>query len=156
MEFDALALLYTIGCCLTSMIIAGKSANKENKEWFENLKHPKNAFMLKYMNIIGFGFYLLFGYVLYQLIVSIDIVSIVLAVVIIQLMGLSPFLLYKTKKLKLFFFAMLVFPVLVPALVFFLIQANLALAIIVMVYFLYLVYDMSYFYRLMKLNQHEE
>ena len=153
MEFDVLALLYTMGCCLTSMIIAGKSASKENKEWFENLKHPKNAFILKYMSIIGFGFYLLFGYVLYQLIVCIDIVSIVLSVVIIQLMGLSPFLLYKTKKLKLFFLAMLVFPVLVPIFIFFLIQASLTLATIVIAYFVYLVYDMSYFYRLMKLNQ---
>jgi tryptophan-rich sensory protein len=154
MDFNVLAFLYTMGCCLVSIIIAGKSASKKNnKEWFENLNHPDNSFMLKYMNIIGIGFYLLFGYVLYQLFVNTDIVPIIIAVVIIQLMGLCPFLLYKTKKLKLFFFANLVFLILVPLLIFFLLQTNLILAILVIVYFVWFVYDLSYWYRLMKLNK---
>ena len=143
-----------MGCCLISIIIAGKSAsNKENKEWFESLKHPDNSFMVKYMNRIGVVFYLLFGYVLYHLFVSNDIVSIIIAVVIIQLMGLCPFLLYKTKKLKLFFFANLVFLILLPVLIFLLLQTNLTLAIIVIVYLLWFVYDLFYWYRLMKLNK---
>ena len=150
---NTLAFLYTLGCCLISIIIAGKSANREDKKWFANLNHPKNSFMLKYLNSVGFCFYLLFGYVLYHLFVSNDIVSIIIAVVIIQLMGLSPFLLYKTKRLKLFFFTMFVFPVLVPVLIFFLLQTNFILAFLIMVYSLWLVYDMSYFYRLMKLNK---
>ena len=74
MDFNILALLYTMVCCLISIIIAGKSASKkENKEWFESLNHPKSSFMLKYMNIVGFAFYLLFGYILYHLFVSDDI-----------------------------------------------------------------------------------
>ena len=154
MGFNILAFLYTMGCCLISIIIAGKSAsNKENKEWFENLKHPDNLFMVKYMNMYGFGFYLLFGYVLYHLFVSNNIASIIIAVVIIQLMGLCPFLLYKTKKLKLFFFANLVFLILLPALIFLLLQINFTLVIIVIVYLLWFVYDLSYWYRLMKLNK---
>ena len=153
MGFDILAFLYTVVCCLLSIIIAGKSASKkENKEWFGNLNHPKNAIMLKYMNIVGFAFYLLFGYVLYHLFVNNDIVSIIIAVVIIQLMGLCPFLLYKTKKLKLFFFANLVFLMLIPLLVFFLLQTNLTLAILVIIYLLWFAFDLSYWYRLIKLN----
>jgi len=153
-KLESLAFLYTMGCCLISIIIAGKSAsNKENKEWFESLKHPDNSFMVKYMNRIGVVFYLLFGYVLYHLFVSNDIVSIIIAVVIIQLMGLCPFLLYKTKKLKLFFFANLVFLILLPVLIFLLLQTNLTLAIIVIVYLLWFVYDLFYWYRLMKLNK---
>ena len=130
------------------------AGNKNNKEWFENLHHPDNSFMAKYMNIAGVGFYFLFGYVLYNLIASNDIVSIIIAVVIILLMGLCPLLLYKTKKLKLFLFANLVFFILVPLLIFFLLQTNFVLAILVIVYLLWFVYDFSYWYRLMKLNKH--
>ena len=153
MSFNIMAFLFTIGCCLISMIIAGKSANKENKEWFKKLNHPKNPFILKYMNIIGFGFYLLFGYVLYHLFVNNNIVSLIMTIVIIQLMGLSPLLLYKTKHLKIFFITMLIFPILVPILIYLLFQINYILAILVIIYLLYLIYDMSYFYHLMKLNE---
>jgi len=153
MIINVSAFLYTMGCCLISMIIAGKSTNKSNKEWFENLNHPDNSFMEKYMNIIGIGFYLLFGYVLYHLIVSNDTASIILAVVIIMLMGLCPLLLYKTKQLKLFFYANLVFLVLIPLLIFFILQTNLTLAILVTIYLLWFIYDLSYWYRLMKLNK---
>ena len=154
MGFNILVFLYTIGCCLISIIIAGSSASKKNnKEWFENLNHPDNSFMVKYMNIVGVAFYFLFGYVLYHLIVSSDIFSIIIVVVIIQLMGLCPLILYKTKKLKLFLFVNLVFLILVPLLIFFLIQTSLTLAILVIVYLLWFVYDLSYWYRLMKLNK---
>jgi tryptophan-rich sensory protein len=154
MEFSVLAFFCTLGCCLVSWIIAGKTAIKEDyKEWFKNLSHPKSLFMIKYMNIVGIAFYLVFGYVLYHLFVSKEIVPIVIAIVIILQMGLSPFLMYKTKDLKLFFFAMLDIPILVLALIFFSLQTNLISAILLMVYFLYLVYDLSYFFRLMKLNK---
>jgi len=155
MSFNILAFLYTFGCCLLSMIIAGISASKKgNKEWFENLKHPKNKFMLKHMNKVGMFFYLMFGFVLYNLFVSKDAVSIIITISIILLMGLCPFLLYSTKNLKLFFFANLLFFIPMPLLIFLLIQTNLILAILVIIYFAYFLYDISYFYRLMKLNKY--
>jgi tryptophan-rich sensory protein len=153
MSFDVLAFLYTMGCCIISLIIAGKSGNKDDKKWFANLNHPDNSFLLKIMNVIGVIFYLLFGFVLSHLFVSNNIIFIIMVIVIIQLMGLSPLLMYKTKNLKLFFFTMLIFPILVLVLIFFLIKINLILAIMIIVYLLWLVYDLSYFYRLMKLNK---
>ena len=153
MGFNVSAFLYTIVCCLISLIIAGKSGSNEDKEWFANLNHPDHSFMLKIVNVVGVIFYLLFGFILYHLFVNNDIVSIVLVILIIQLMGLSPFFKYKTKNLKLFFFTMLVFPILALALIFFLLQTNLSLAMLVMVFSLWLAYDMSYYYRLMKLNK---
>jgi len=151
---DVIAFFYTIGCCLISLIIAGIfGSNKEDKEWLENLNHPDNSFMLKTMNKVGVIFYLLFGFVLYHLFVSNDIVSIIITIIIIQLMGLSPVLLNKTKKLKLFFIAMLIFPILVLTLIFFLLKSKLILAILIIIYLLWLVYDISYYYRLMKLNK---
>ena len=153
MEFNLLALLFTIGCCLISIIIAGKSWNNEAKIWFENLKHPDNAIMIKLMNKFGIILYLLFGFVLYYLFVRKDIVPIIIMIIIILIMGLSPLFLYKTKNLKLFFAANLIIFILLPMLIFFLLQTNLTLAIIVIIYQLWIVYEMSYWYRLMKLNR---
>ena len=152
MIFNVSAFLYTMGCCLISIIIAGKSANK-NKEWFKSLNHPDNAFMVKYINIVGISFYLLFGYVLYHLIVNNDVNSIIITIIIMLLMGSCPLLLYKTKQLKLFFYANLVFLILIPLLIFFTLQTDLTLAILVIMYLLWFVYDLSYWYRLMKLNK---
>ena len=153
MEFNLLALLLTIGCCLLSIIIAGKSWSNEAKEWFENLNHPDNALMVKFMNKFGIVIYLLFGFVLYDLLVRNDIVPIIVMMMIILIMGISPLFLYKTKNLQLFFSTNLIIFILVPALIFFLLQTNLTLAIIVIIYQLWIVYEMSYWYRLIKLNR---
>ncbi len=153
MGFNVLAFLCTIGCCLISIIIAGQSQNKDYKEWFGSLKHPDNAFLSRIMLFLGIIVYLMFGFVLYNVIADNDVVSIALTVVVILLLGLSPLLLQKTKKLKLFFYVMLIFPVILLVLAFFLLQTNLVLAILVTAYFLWMLYEMSYFYRLMKLNK---
>ena len=153
MHLNISALIYTTVCCLISLVIAGKSGSKEDKEWFANLNHPDNSFLLKIMNILGVVVYLFFGFVLYHLFVSTAVAPIVLMILIIQLNGLSPYLKYKTKNLKLFFFAMLVFPILVSVLIFFLIQTNFILAIPVIAFLLWVLYDVSYYYRLMKLNK---
>ena len=154
MNFDFLAFILSMACCLFSWIIAGKTAvKKEYKEWFENLKHPKSLFMLKYMNIVGITFYPIFGFTLYVLLVDKAIVLTIITIAIILQMGISPFLMYKTKDLKLFFFSMLNIPIFLLVLIFFLIQINLISVILLIAYLLYLIYDLSYFYRLMKLNK---
>jgi len=99
---DIVALLFTIGCLLISMIIAGVFGSKqEDKEWFKNLNHPDNAFLLKVINKYGLIFYLLLGFILYHLFVSGDIIPIAIVVIIIMLTGISPVILNKTKNLKL-------------------------------------------------------
>ena len=153
MDFNVSAFLYTMACCLISLVIAGKSGSNEDKEWFINLNHPDNSFMLKIVNVVGVIFYLLFGFTLYHLFLSNDIIPIILVILIIQFMGLSPALKYKTKNLKLFFFTMLIFPILALVLIFFLLQTSLTLAMLVIVFSLWLAYDMYYYYRLMKLNK---
>jgi len=153
MEFNLLALLFTIGCCLISLIIAGKSWNDEAKEWFKNLNHPDNALMVKFMNKLGFIVFLMFGFVLYYLFICKDIIPIIVMITIVLIMGISPLFLYKTKNLKLFFYSNLIIFILVPTVIFFLFQTNLLLAIIVIIYQLWIVYEMSYWYRLMKMNR---
>jgi hypothetical protein len=155
MGFNVMAFLVSAGCCLVAIIISGKSWSKENNEWFISLNQPKSLYVAKtwIRSAVGVSFYLLFGFILYHIIVSNDIVSLVLVIVIIQLMGLSPFLLFKTKNLKIFFITMFIFPLLAPVLIFFLLKSNTSLAILAVLYPLWLAYDMSYFYRLMKLNK---
>jgi len=153
MDFSLSALLIAIGYCLISLVIAGTSGSNEDKEWFANLKHPDNSFLLKIMNILGVIVYLLFGFVLYNLLVIGDITPIVLMSLIILLNGLSPYLKYKTKNLKLFFFAMLIFPILLSVLIFLLFQTNVIMAIPLIVFLLWVLYDVSYYYRLFKLNK---
>jgi len=136
------------------MIIAAKPDSKEdNKKWFASLNHPDNAFLLKIMYILGVVVYLLFGFVLYHIIVGGDVVLIVLMVLLIQLNGIYPYIKYKTKNLKLFFYSLLAVPALVVVLIFFLLHANIILAIPLIVFFLWVMYDVSYYYRLMKLNE---
>lgn len=153
MDFNISAFLVAVGCCLLSLFIAGNSGSKADKEWFANLSHPDNSFLLRIMKILGVIIYLFFGFILYNLFVSGDIIPIAIMILIIQLNGLSPYLMYKTKNLKLLFFVMLIFPILVSALIFFLVQTNTILAIPVIVFLLWVVYDVSYYYRLMKLNK---
>jgi len=153
MGFNVLAFLYTIGCCVVAMVIAGMSGSDEDKEWFVNLNHPDNAFLLKIMNIVGIIFFSSFGFVLYHLFIKGDAAPIILAILIILLMGLSPALKYKTRNLKVFFLIMLLFPVLTVGLLWFLLPNDFVIAIPVIVFSLWLVYDLSYYYRLMQLNR---
>ncbi|MDR1690133.1 MAG: hypothetical protein LBS21_16245 [Clostridiales bacterium] len=153
MGFNVIAFLCALGCCLISIFIAGKSQSKDYQEWFSGLKHPDNAFLLKIMHYLGIVVYLIFGFILYSVIVRSDIVSLVLTVVVIMLVGLSPLLLDKTRNLKTFFYVMFIFPAILPVLAFALLQTGLVYAISVIAYFLWILYEMSYFYRLMKLNR---
>ncbi len=153
MNFNTPAFLFAIGCCLISIIIAGIAANKKDREWLASLNHPENSFLPKVMPILGVAFYSSFGYVLYHLFVSSDIVPLILIAAVIQINGIAAFLLYKIKRLKLFLVTSLSIPILLIAVIFLLVQSNLVLAIIPIIYLVWLIYDFSYFYRLLKLNK---
>lgn len=153
MGFNVPAVLFSIGCCLISLIIAGIAANKKAREWLASLNHPDNSFMSKVMPILGVVFYSSFGYVLYNLFVDRSIVPIILVAAVIQINGIAAFLLYKIRRLKLFLVVSLSIPILLIAIIFFLVKSNLMMAIIPALYLLWLIYDFSYFYRLLKLNK---
>lgn len=153
MRFNLLALILTIGCCLVTIIIAAKSGNDGDKEWFKNLNHPDNAFMVKFLDKFGIIVFLLFGFTLYHLFIRNDIVPIVVMILVMLMMGLSPMLLYKARNLKLFFISNLILFIFLPMLIYYLWQSNITLAILVTIYQLWVIYEMTYWYRLMKLNK---
>jgi tryptophan-rich sensory protein len=152
MGCDISAFLITLGLCLTSCIISGKSVNKQGREWYENLNQPKIPFTPKMMYIVGFIFYPMFGYILYHLFVSNYIIPIILVVFHMTLNTFETFLLYRIKKLKLFFVVCIINPIILIVLVFLLIQTKFILAILIMLYLLWLIYEYYYFYFLWKVN----
>ena len=149
MYFNVPTFLIAVGCCLISMIIAGASGSKEDKEWFANLKHPDNSFLLRIMNILGVIVYLLFGFILYFLLVSGEIIPITLMILLILFNGICPYIKYKFRNLRLLFSALLIFLVLLSVLIFFVIQTNVTLAIPLIVFLFWALYDVSYYFRLM-------
>ncbi len=153
MGFNVPAFLFTIGFCLISLVISGIAANKKGREWLASLNHPDNSFLPKVMPILGFAFYISFGYVLYHLFVGSDIVTIILVASVIQINGVAAFLLYKVRRLKLFLVISLALPILLLVTISLLVQSNTMLAIIPTAYLLWLIYEFSYFYRLWKLNR---
>jgi tryptophan-rich sensory protein len=153
MSFNVSAFIFATGCCLISFIIAGVAANKKGREWLASLNHPDNSFMTKVMPILGVVFYISFGYVLFHLFVSSKIVPIILVTAVIQINGITAFLLYKIRRLKLFLVTSLSLPILLLAIIILLVQSKSLLATIPAIYLLWLIYDFSYFYRLFKLNK---
>jgi hypothetical protein len=153
MNFNITAFLFTIGCCFLSLIIAGVGGNKAGRDWLASLNHPDNSFMPKVMQILGFLFYDSFGYVLYHMIANGYVSLTILVATVILVNGITALVLYKTKRFKLFLGICLVIPILLGTIIFSLVQKNLLLTIIPTAYFLWLIYDFSYFYRLWKLNE---
>ena len=153
MEFSLLSLLFSTGCCLVSLIIAGRSWSNEAKTWFKNLNHPDKGIMIGFMDKFGIIAYLLYGFVLYHLFIQRDLIPIIVMISIVLIMGISPLFLYRTKNLKLFFTSNLILFILIPIVIYYLLQTNIILAIILIIYQLWIVYEMSYWYRLIKLNR---
>lgn len=153
MNFNFYAFLFALGICLVSSIIAGVSANKQGREWLEKLNKPKFPFTQKMMNILGFVYCVIFGIILYNLFVSKNIVAIVLTVSFMLINSLAAFTLFRKRNLKLFFAISLIEPILLIVLVYILFPTNLILAILAIAYLIWLIYDFTYFYFLMKLNK---
>ena len=156
MDWSLSAFLFTVGICLISLIVAGITERKckDGKEWFAGLKHPDSAFLLKAMLIVGFVFFPYFGFILYTAFIGNALVSIILATSVIVIHGFSPLLKYKTRNLRLFFCVMLVLPFIMIALIIFMFQTNIISAILAIVFIFWLAYDLSYYFRLMKMNKY--
>ena len=146
------AFLITISICLISLIIAGKAAKPEDWEWFVNLNHPDNAFMVKIMNILGLIFFGLYGFALYQLMNTSNYVSEILVAIMILFMAVGPVIKYKTKNLKKIAFTFVLYPIVNTILVITLFNSNQLLFWLINAYGIWLIYDVSYYFRLIKLN----
>lgn len=153
---DWIAFLQTLGLCLISIIIEVISANKDGKKWFENLQQPKFSFPFSFWYVIGGLYYIICGIIAYrQFYSSTDIFTlpIILLILIMIINGLTNFILFKFRSLKMFYIVLYPFIALFSGLILILIKTDMISAILAIVYLIWLVYDLYYFLNLWRLNK---
>ncbi|MGZ5190795.1 MAG: tryptophan-rich sensory protein [Flavisolibacter sp.] len=154
---DWTALIKTVGLCLISIIIELISYSKEGKTWFEKLKQPKYSFPFSFWYVVGGLYYIICGVIAYrQFHASTETFTlpIILLIVMMVINGLSNFILFKFRSLKLFVWVSFPFTCLLIWLIITLFQTDKISAILAGIYLLWLSYDFYYFIELLKLNRH--
>jgi tryptophan-rich sensory protein len=153
---DWFALLKTLALCLISIIIEAVSVTKEGKSWFENLSQPKFAFAFSFWYIVGGLYYLICGIIAYrQFHISPNLFSIpiVLLTLIMIINGLTNFILFKFRSLKMFYWVLFPFALLFVGLILSIYQMDLISVGLATIYLLWLGYDIYYFRMLWKVNR---
>ena len=153
---DWISLVKTIGLCLISIIIEAVSASKDGKIWFEHLRQPRFSFPFSFWYLVGGLYYIIFGIIAYrQFHISEDIFTapIVLLALIMLTNGLTNFILFKFRSLKMFYLVLYPFIALFVSLVIVLSQTDSLSAGLAGIYLCWLVYDLYYFSRLWQLNR---
>jgi translocator protein len=155
---DWIALLKTIGLCLISIVIEGASATKDGKTWFEKLKQPQYSFPFSVWYLVGGLYYLICGVIAYRIfhasstVFSLPVISLAMMMLV---NGLTNFVLFKLKSLKLFYWSLYLFILLLISLMFTLFPDDNISFWLASLYLLWLCYDLYYFRTLWKLNEHE-
>jgi tryptophan-rich sensory protein len=152
---DWIALLKTFGLCLISIIIEAITATKDGKKWFENLRQPKYSFSFSFWYVIGGLYYVICGIIAYrQFHSSTDMFTlpIILLTLIMIINGLTNFILFKFRSLKMFYLVLYPFIALFSGLIIALFQTDKISAGLAAIYLAWLVYDLYYFLNLWRLN----
>lgn len=153
---DWIALLKTVGLCLISIIIEAISATKDGKKWFENLRQPKYSFSFSFWYVIGGLYYIICSVIAYrQFHSSTDIFTlpIILLTIIMVINGLTNFILFKFRSLKMFYIVLYPFIALFIGLIIVLIQTDKISVLFASIYLAWLAYDLYYFLNLWRLNK---
>lgn len=153
---DWIALLKTVGLCLISIIIEAVSATKDGKKWFEDLQQPKNSFSFSFWYVIGGLYYIICGIIAYRLFHSstdIFTLPIILLTLIMVINGLTNFILFKFRSLKMFYLSLYPFIALFIVLIITLFQTDKISVWLASIYLAWLVYDVYYFLNLWQLNK---
>ncbi len=153
---DWLALFKTIGLCLISIVIEAVSVTKDGKTWFENLRQPKSAFPFSFWYVVGGLYYLICGVIAYRqfhFFSELLSIRIVLLSLIMITNGLTNFILFRFRSLKMFYWVLFPFTMLFAALIFSLFPADLISVALASAYLLWLFYDIYYFKSLAEVNR---
>jgi tryptophan-rich sensory protein len=159
MLMDWIVLLKTIGLCLLSIFIEAISATKAGKLWFEGLQQPKYAFAFTFWYVIGGLYYVICGTIAYrQFLDSEELFStpILLLTLIMICNGLTNFILFKFRSLKMFYWALFPFILIFVGLIISLLQTDMVSVVLASIYLAWLCYDVYYFRMLWKLNRAAE
>ena len=150
------AIILTVALCLGSMILELFGTSKNGKKWFESLKQPKYSFPFFVWYFVGGLYYLMCGIIAYRLfagkINNNFIVVMILLILMMLFNGLTNFLLFKAKSIRLFYYSIYPFSLIVMTLFALLIGTDRISAWILFPYLVWLIYDSYYFRGLWKLN----
>jgi tryptophan-rich sensory protein len=155
---DLTALLKTIGLCLISIIIEAVSTTKDGKQWFENLQQPKYSFPFSVWYVVGGLYYLICGVIAYRTFhASTDIfpLPIILLALMMIINGSTNFILFKFYSLKMFYWILYPFILVLIWLMATLFQNDKISFWFASLYLLWLCYDLYYFRELWKRNEFE-
>ena len=155
---DWIALLKTIGLCLLSIVIEAASATKEGKTWFENLKQPSSSFPFSVWYLVGGLYYLICGVIAYRVFHTSSTVfslPIILLALMMLVNGLTNFVLFKLKSLKLFYGSLYPFILLLVGVMVTRFLGDKISFWLASLYLLWLCYDLYYFRTLWKINEPE-
>jgi len=150
------ALYKTLGLCLVSILIEAASYTKSGKTWFERLHQPRYSISLKVWYFVGTVYYILFGIVAYRQFRdhgSAISASIILLALVMLLNGLGNFIIFKYRSVKWFYLIIYPFALILLTLIVVLLKRDTISAILASLYFVWLIYDLYYGYRLWKLNK---
>lgn len=152
---DWIALFKTVGLCLISIIIEAVSVNNEGKKWFENLRQPKYSFSFSFWYIVGGLYYIIIGFIAFRQFHSAqDIFTfpIILLTLIMVMNGLTNFIIFKFRSLKIFYLVLYPFIALFIGLIIVLIETDKISVALAGMYLAWLIYDLYYFRNLWRLN----
>ena len=152
---DWLALSKTLALCLLSIILELFSYSKKGKAWFESLRQPKYSFPFSVWYLVGGLYYIICGIVAYRQFhhsTQIFTAPIILLASMMVLNGLPNFILFKLHSLKLFKWTFIPFIIVFIWLMIVLVHTDKISAGVAGIYFLWLGYDIYYFFELVKLN----
>lgn len=150
------ALILAVGICAVAAALEGLCAGNKVKSFFASLKFPSYSAPLWVWSIIGGVYYLLFGFVVFRLLrldssaLRSALITLVISMMIAN--GLTNYVIFRARNLRLSFLVGLVFPMLDIALFIGLVQLDQEVAWLLLPYLLYRVYAVWWGYKLWKLN----
>ena len=151
------ALLTSLGVCGAAAALEGACAGNNVKSFFASLRLPAYSAPLWVWSIIGLLYYLIFFFVLYQLLTfnngsALRSATIVLVVLMMTLNALTNYIIFRARNLHLSFIVGSLFPVLDIALFVLLIKLDDLATWTLIPYLLYRIYAVWWGYALWKQN----
>ena len=151
-------LLLTLLICAAAAVLEGICAGKNVKKFFSTITFPRYSAPLWVWSIIGLGYYLIFGFVLYRIlrlseISTIRNVAIAWIVVMMILNGLSNYVIFRARDLRGAFYIGALFPILDVTLLLFLLRLDTVAAAALLPYLIYRCYAVWWGSALLKANR---
>jgi translocator protein len=153
-----LAVLITLAICVVSAILEGLMAGGNVKQYFARLQQPRYAVSLKAWYAIGALYYVVCGVVLYRMLrhpenTDIRIIAFALIVAMMSANAVWNYIFFRARNLFISFLAFGPYIVVTLSLIFALSRFDQIAASLICLYLLYLVYAITWSYRLWNLNR---